>query len=82
MFIIITFTVYTLIGYIPGFMIKLAPPLDMPPFNAKIYYFVENFKKIWHLKLIVALIVALLLTVILSPYIKKKTKLISRERYP
>lgn len=64
-FMIITSIVYTSLGFIPAFKIKLAPLVEMSKYEAGRYYFRENFTHNWELKLMVALIIAIMVGILL-----------------
>ncbi|WP_315120864.1 hypothetical protein [uncultured Clostridium sp.] len=64
-FLITMLTVYILIGMTPWFRIKLAPPVEMSEFNGMIYYFYHNFIHAWGFKVIVALIIATIVSLII-----------------
>ena len=64
-FIIITSIVYIFIGFVPVFKIKLAPLVEMSEYEAGRYYFLENFAHNWELKLMVALVIAIMVSVLL-----------------
>ncbi|WP_315119822.1 hypothetical protein [uncultured Clostridium sp.] len=64
-FLITMFTVYILIGMAPWFRIKLAPPVEMSEFNGRMYYFYNNFIHAWGFKVIVALIIATIVSLII-----------------
>jgi len=57
--------VYILIGMTPWFRIKLAPPVEMSEFNGMIYYSYQNFFNNWGFKVITALIIATLVSLII-----------------
>jgi hypothetical protein len=64
-YIITTIAVYTLIGFMPTFRIKLTPPVEMSPSAGRLYYFFHNFTSNWGFKIILALIIAAIISVLI-----------------
>lgn len=64
-FLITAFVVYILIGITPWFRIKLAPLVEMPEFNGMAYYFYHNFINNWGFKVIAALTIATIVSLII-----------------
>jgi hypothetical protein len=65
-FSITMFVVYTLIGFVPSFRVKLAPLVEMSKYKGKLYYFFENFTHNWGFKITITFIVAAILSVLIS----------------
>lgn len=70
-FLVTMCLVYILIGMIPGFKIKLVPPVEMSQFNGMIYYFYHNFTNDWRFKVIAALIIATIVSLIIRKMVVK-----------
>ena len=67
-----TLVVYTLIGFIPFFRIKLAPVAETTVVNDGTNYFIENFVHNWGFKLIISIIIGVAVSMLVSR--SKKTK--------
>lgn len=58
LFVLATLVVYTLLGLIPSFRIKLAPLAATTGVDDGSSYFLENFIHNWDFKLITAIVIA------------------------
>lgn len=64
--ILATLVVYTLINFLPSFRIKLAPVADTTSINDGINYFCQNFIHNWQVKLIIAIIMGVVVSILIS----------------
>jgi putative phosphoesterase len=65
-FISVAFTAYALIGYMPFFKIKLSSPVQTPEASEGMYYFFQNLFHQWGIKIVVALITSVLVSMLIS----------------